>query len=206
MTISCFAATASKDIPRALGIYAFFLDLVSPSKIGLAGRGPWTDEHLTRAREALLDRCNLQAKVYSSIQFTGNISERDKHPHLTRSLSIEAWPIAPQLFEDISTSLPLNSVRTYASVLHASFMLNPPVYVGITQKQTLRERYNQHRADYQGGLDVNTFGGRLLASGIEWDDVIFACIPFQETIDDAITLPKLERHLQAVTTPILSIR
>lgn len=204
MTFQSFSDSKALDIPRQQGVYAFFLNLVSPSKVGLAGKGPWSDDVLERARTALINRCRRQAEILCAFSMTGMVADRQRIEHLSPTLHISARPNVPTSFIQELGELPLGCVREYVNLVHSSCVFNPPIYVGITTRQTLRERYEQHRSAFLSGPGDTSFGTRLRDAEIEWDDILFACIPFDKASDQVEILSTLERHLQALTKPVLS--
>lgn len=207
MTFSLFSDGASDRIPASQGLYAFFLDLVSPAKIGLGGRGPWSDEVLLKAKRSLIEKVKLQAKAMNSIALSGVLREVEKGEHLRIAYSLTAVRSEFQHLIDEVRALPIESVREYAFLLHQAAAITQPIYVGITVDQTLKERYVQHRtAHFSFGTTDSAFGVRLRNIGVEWDDVLFGCVSFETAVNPSLVLATLERHLHSLAHPVLSIR
>lgn len=205
--LQLFEESNSNQIPAQQGLYAFFIDSISPSKIGLQGIGPWSTESLEKAKATLIDRCQKQIQILNSLELNGLIGETEKDRHLQISYAINAYQKSDtDLIEEIE-NIPLGMVREYASFMHSSAIMSQPIYVGIAVAQTLKERYKQHkRSYYSDQADQNIFGARLRKNRIGWDDLIFGCIPLNSSEEVKYMLPALEKHLHAITHPVLSIR
>jgi hypothetical protein len=205
MQYKLFADARRDEIPRQQGVYAFFLDLVSPGKIGLAGRGPWSEETLALAKEALLRRLRLQLQVFSSVELTGSLEQADKYGPVRAVYAMTAAKLQTSEVAEGVERLPIDAIRDYAQLVHETSAFAQPIYVGIAYDQTLSERYEQHRGSHRGEGDAG-FGARLRTLGIEWDDVVFACSPFVGQSGNGPLLRQVERTLHAAAHPILSIR
>lgn len=205
MQPAVFTESLASRIPRAQGLYAFYLDLVSPGKLGLNGRGPWSRQQLERAKDVLLLRVKKQIALLRSVRLSGEVRELEKRDHLALRVKIlgeETW--ATSLLEELQ-ALPVTLVKDYAGLLRQSAIMIQPVYVGITKEQSLYERYRQHRRDHLVSTDQSKFGVRLRNAGIDWDDLVFACIPFYRGQDQFQLLATLERHFQLLARPVLSV-
>lgn len=205
MHYKIFADSISREIPKQQGVYAFFLDLISPGKIGLAGKGPWSEAILERARASLLRRIRLQSQVFCAVELTGNLAQSDKFGPVQTSFSLNARKAQSiDLAEEIS-GIASEAIRDYAQLVHDTITFAQPIYVGIAYEQTLFERYLQHRTSHRGDGELG-FGSRLRGMGIDWDDVVFACQSFESQSADRNLFRQVERTLHSITHPILSIR
>lgn len=201
-----FTDSQARDIPRLQGIYAFFLDLISPAKIGLAGKGPWDEVTLLKAKLSLLRRAHKQMAVAHSAELNGLLAET----HKTGPLQAAYWMTAKKQSQFDSMQeleqLDLAGVREYAEIIHETVTFAQPLYVGITYEQTLLERYVQHRSAFQSGAATSGFGARVRDLEIDWDDLLFACKPLAQPTTNRPMLRKAERHLHALTHPICSLK
>lgn len=205
MQYKIFADSTSRDIPKQQGVYAFFLDLISPGKIGLAGKGPWSPAILERARASLLRRIRLQAQVFCAVELAGALEQADKFGPVQALYSLNAKKTQSiDLAEEIS-DIAAEAIRDYAQLVHDTITFAQPIYVGIAYDQTLHDRYLQHRTGHRGDGEIG-FGSRLRSLGIDWDDVVFACQSFESQSADRSLFRQVERTLHSITHPILSIR
>jgi hypothetical protein len=206
MQYDTFTDSSSQRIPRRQGMYAFFLDLVSPAKIGLAGKGPWDEATLKLAKSSLLRRIEKQMAVVHSVDLAGLLVQPTKFGPLQTAFSMNArkksqFDVAAELKE-----LSLSSVREYSAIIHDTATFAQPLYVGITYDQTLLERYRQHRASYFSPESDSGFGARIRELAVEWDDLIFSCRPINVPVVDGFALRTAERQLQSITHPICSLK
>ena len=192
-------------IPKKQGLYAFFLDLISPAKIGLAGRGPFSEDTLCRARASLLARVERHFNVLSAIPLEGLIRDGLRQQHLQATYLITATRHNQYDFRSDICGLPLEQIRPYSELLRSTVAYAQPIYVGLTFDQTLHVRYRQHMADHDAGASKNTFGGRLKRLGIAWDDVTFTCLPTESESLTRQLLATAERYLHATAMPLLSV-
>jgi hypothetical protein len=205
MQFKTFTDANSREIPRMQGIYAFFLDLVSPSKIGLAGRGPWEPGTLEKSKAALIRRVERQLSICNLAELSGSMAECEKSGPLQITYLISAKK--QSRFSPVELDqLPLECVREYAEILHDTAIFSQPIYVGITYEQTLIERYEQHRSAFYLPSSESGFGSRFRQMEVDWDDLVFACKPLPQPSSNTISLRKAERHLHSLTNPICSLK
>ena len=201
-----FTDSEAKNIPRLQGVYAFFLDLISPAKIGLAGKGPWDEITLEKAKLSLLRRAQKQMTIAHSAELNGLLAESNKAGPLQVAYSM----IAKKQGQFNSTQelevLEISKIREYAEIIHETVTFAQPLYVGITYEQTLFERYVQHRNAFQSNSVTSGFGARDRELELDWDDILFCCKPLTHPTTSRPTLRKAERHLHALTHPICSLK
>ena len=194
------------EIPKSPGIYAFFLDLMSPAKIGLAGRGPWNQEKLELAKAALIGRAEIHAEIMHSISLKGELKDANKATHLGVAYTTEARKAKGFQPSKELANLSLEAVRDYAQLMHSIAIFSQPVYVGITYSQTLRDRHEQHRRAFFGGEDSLGFGARVSAWKLDWDDLIFSYHSLANPTVSLSTLVLAEKHMQSIVHPIFSLK
>jgi hypothetical protein len=205
MQLTVYKNSEERLIPKGQGIYAFFLDLMSPAKIGLVGQSGFTEAQLTTARDSLHRRVEKALRIYRSSQLEGEIRELKKGTHFAKFFRMQAEEMAPlRVLEDLAGMRP-QQLMSYLMVARFTTLFAPPIYVGITREQTLQERYRQHKYNFDSQEQKGSFGARLRESGFDWDDIVFACIEFSQGEDDSTVLRILERHLQAISNPMLSL-
>jgi hypothetical protein len=200
-----FTTQTEAKIPTTQGIYAFFLHNISISKVGFRGEGPYTENEEQVAKKALLKRVHQGIDFARSSELNGEIYETSKAQHIRRKYSIHAKEICGVDISENISSLDGKNLKDYISVCEFIPFFTNPIYVGITSEQTLQKRYFQHKKAYETGDTKSMFGGRLIESGLSWYDIVFACVPFETPVSNDVLL-KLEKHLQALTRPTLSLR
>lgn len=194
-------------IPKLPGLYAFFVDYrYVVRSIAPRPPGPVNLQDLL-AKAVRANICgnppDLCLKVTKMTAFGSNFAVRATH-------AIAVQDKAPQLQKPNASEL--------AKVLAKCSLLARPVYVGITETQTLYDRYLQHRRKYRR-LKKNTAGKtlpkdrlqyerggklfhRLVRRKVEFRDLIFACVPLSAA--EIIYADYVEKVLHAVASPPLS--
>lgn len=193
------------EIPRTQGLYAFYLDTISPTKVGLLGDGNFGDHQLERAKNNLISRIRKLIVFMRSSAFGGTIKGEEQSLHISRQFQLKAQEIPPLSVIDYIELLPPEHIYSYLQLANHLALFAQPIYVGITKEQTLYDRYAQHKRDHESGNDTSKYGVRLRMAGFDWDDVIFSCVEFRTVGEELQILSALEKHLQAISTPILSL-
>jgi hypothetical protein len=206
MSLDFYSESSETEIPNAPGLYAFYLDMLSPAKIGLGGRGPFMKEQLADARERLIVRVKRRQALIQQRRLFGELTEDKPGGHLRRVYSIEAEVCTDLEYVDAST-VPLSEIREFASVLSRCMIFDKPIYVGITNDQSLRQRYTQHKSDFYSELQSGaTFGSRFQNAGGDWDDLKFGCVQLDSTVFGTKSVGRLEKLIQSLTRPTYSMR
>ncbi|WP_157652672.1 hypothetical protein [Burkholderia ubonensis] len=194
-----------EEIPESPGFYAFYLNVMTPQKVGLIGNRPALADERDVVGRNIVNRLGRVLKLFRNQKYKGMISTGQRGKHIVHRLVLDASEQAPvEIFEDVEK---LNAEDQLMYLRYASGLATflHPIYVGITVEQTLKARYAQHRFDFdgveKGALD---FGSRVRASGFEWDDLVFSCIPFEGGGDPRRVLRLLEKQLQALARPVFS--
>lgn len=206
MQIKTFTSIGAEEIPRTQGLYAFFLSNISPGKLGLRGGGPHTKEDLENARNNLLKRVSESVNLFQGATFRGGFVENKKLSHMQRRFVVDVEEEANVDFIEYIKGIKHEDLFSYINVASLMPFFTPPIYVGITKNQTLYERYFQHKSDFESNLEKSSFGTRLKGSNVRWSDIVFTCIEFGVTEDNSFLLNILEKHLQSITRPVLSVR
>lgn len=137
--------------------------------------------------------------------YTGLLSERRKGRHVGQSIQIAGAARTDTL--DSITALTSHQLQTISewTELWTSFI--PPLYVGITEDQTLRARLEQHQYNMENVTkeSARTLGTRLRAYGLAWSDISVSWIAAGDR-QELQALRPLERLLHAITLPVLSHR
>ena len=196
-----------KQIPKDPGVYAFFVDFryvvrsVAPRPAGLIN----VKDVLAKAVRANVcgNPPDFNLKVTKMTEF-GSVYQ----VQATHAISVQ----------DANPQLQKAAAGQLARVLAKCSLLARPVYVGITDQQTLYERYQQHRGKYNrlkkataaGTIPTDRLrysrGGklfhRLVKRQVEFRDLIFACVPLSTA--EIGYAEFVEKILHALAAPPLS--
>jgi len=204
--LNSFTLYNSEKIPKSQGLYAFYLNSISKEKVGLLGRGPFSEGELTKARGKIVYKITKACNFLRSTKLEGVIKDNRFSSTINNSYRITALEEYSNDFIGKIENIPLNSLLAYLSLLKYTPLFSQPIYVGIIKRQTLYDRYHQHMKNHETNEGSNNFGRRLSGSGFQWDEVIFSCIEFHHTEEDLDLLDIIEKQMQVITQPILSIR
>lgn len=205
MFINAYSENNFENIPQTQGLYAFFLNAISPAKIGLVGNNVFTDDQLLRAKKVLLKKVKKLSSFYRSNKLLGAVSCVDKSQHISEKYIVTAIEEYPESVVEMVDNTNLYDIYRFANLVASFPLLTQPIYIGITKKQTLYERYNQHKYNYYSHTDGKSFGSRLNSFGFDWDDVVFACNEFRIAEDNMEILSMLEKYFLTISKPVLSI-
>ena len=206
MKVTAYAIDNFKKIPKKQGLYAFYLDLTSPVKIGLLGRGPFNECKLEVSKKILIKRVKKLINLVRSSTLEGHIREVGRGEHILRTYNLDATETYTGNLVNFLESIPLDSLLEYSQMTQKLSLFSQPIYVGITKDQTLYGRYTQHKNNYENSSDNSKFGVRLKNSGFDWEDLVFGCVAFDVSSENSNILNILEKQLQAVANPPLSIK
>lgn len=181
-----------EDVPLEPGIYAWFYDFNA-----LRGLVPDKDKFIKELAGV------AQRLRYPELDgsLRGQFSERFKG-HLEHRIDIPE-KLLSSLFAD-------QGLRdSFVSVLAAFTPLGNPIYIGITEAQTLRARYTQHIKAYEDArknpaADKRVLGARHFERDISPRNLIFGCLPV--TITGLRDVKMAETLLNRLFRPILGRR
>lgn len=199
------------EIPDTKGIYAFFLDF------SYLQRGMGNSYGSSASLNTLLEK-SIQANTLCKPKDVEiNLYGRSKINTLQLSSKHKIY-VDERSTNELGDENQENTLAI-ARVLARCSLLTTPLYVGITDKQTFNQRFNQHRdmlnqvklqhreqqlvfdddnAFEQGGK----FPEKLAKRKIEFRDLLFVCLELTE--EEIGEIKYLERFLQALINPPLS--
>jgi len=193
-------------IPKNQGIYAFYINMISPAKIGLIGNEGFSNDELLNAKKLLIRRFKKYLAFIRSDKLVGNLVEEGKAEHVSRKYSIIANGYTSSGSLEKMMALSLDEIYKYAKISELLSIFAQPIYVGITTNQTLFDRYIQHKNDFEYGTDKPSFGLRMRKNGLDWDDLLFSCVELGTDTHNKNIISALEKQLQSVSMPLLSVR
>ncbi len=192
-------------IPEEKGIYAFFLNLEYLTRTR-ARKDVTVSSHIEKAVRAHTI-CNPSAakfRMYRRGQFNSSFSLDPAHV-----IHVAGLP----------KTLPPADFRAFASTLAKCTMITSPLYIGITESQTFRQRFGQHQQRFERhkdetyerghqpeGHDMYTRGGefyhKLVRRRLEFRDLRLVCVPLEK--EEMQHCKHVEKFLHAIVCPSLS--
>lgn len=204
MSLQIFSSENCGQIPERAGVYAFFYNPYQPNRLGLYGEFPGA-ERVLEARRALRKKLDIFSKLLAQMSL---VTHANLYSPGGRGLGRFAGALerVDLTLQDLNVdSMGDSEFVEFVRMAEQAAPFLQPIYCGMTIGQGLATRYGQHFADYRSGRS-GTFGGRMAASGLDWDDLAFQCIPVRPAAEAAASVANLERHLLMYANPILSIK
>ena len=195
-----------RDIPNSPGIYIFRLNILIPFELGIRPNSDLRSESLTNeVKRKLTSRLDKLEKVVLSNELEGQIRNKGKKFTFNQT-SIVSIKNLQSIIKKSKTKI--NSIKDVGEFCEILAVLNeiiPPLYVGITYDQTLKERYSQHKNDWLNNR-FGKFGARLKSQNISWSEVGFFAKSINISSINKDELKFTEELFHYFTNPILSIR
>lgn len=187
--------------PEAPGVYAFHLCAIRLATVGLDGVDRQSNQALKAARAnciTILRRIlDLQQRHYD-----GYLREVDAYSSHGTTLAIEGQVAYTAYLQDRVNAIDHSEIVEFVHAAASLATILPPVYVGITDKQSIHTRYRQHKNDHARRRE-HTFGGRLALAGFQWSDVVFSFVPGSNLRVSRQTLAALETYIHFFSRPRL---
>lgn len=191
-------------IPERPGVYFFYLDNITGCKLGLYRNTSHSNDDLELAKRAMLKKMNFTLNFLRGSRLEGHLVEKNRSKYFRKSFSISALEVVAKNLISEMENIPIFEIQGFIELIEKTALMNKPIYIGITENQTLKERYCQHRANYADSVE-GTFGGRLRISGLSWGDTSFSFVEMGIRLaDNSSILKNLEKYLQGVCDPVLS--
>lgn len=202
-----YSPEQAEHIPKTQGIYAFYVVPMTLAALGLYRDTEPNRKEAEVARKILRRRLRALAEILQPPKMTGRIKAHHTRGPLRINYDLECDPVPILRWVERIDSIPRGEIKPLAQLMASTGLFLTPVYVGVATRQTLSDRYTQHRQDYYssqaGGAN---FGSRLYESGIEWGEVLFSCCPIEmgTRLSDA-TLMFAEDYFHALARPKFSL-
>lgn len=189
------SSAQAQDIPDEPGVYGFFPLLASRQRVGIIGRPPFCDAVLLNAKANLQRRLRRIQDIFVSKELTGIVKQNGKGRDLAQaySVSLKNYDIDDVLAVIETVEGP--TIPGLVDTLERASLMLGPIYAGMTRMQTLAQRYSQHRADYHAQTKRDVFAARLIQSGLQWDDLMFGCVPVTLGSSDIRTVERIMHML-----------
>jgi len=187
------------NAPFSGGIYAFHLRLIRNARVGIGfGNDP---QDIARAKAALAMLVRRVEDLELTGTFAGTLGEKESYDAHGRNIELTGVSPRTNYLGQQIADVDQEQIPSFVRTLEALSAFVPPLYVGIALKQTLQDRYKQHRRDYEAGPSDRTFGGRIAAAGLDWTDLSYSCVP-QETLRlNDTSIKSLENYIQFICRP-----
>lgn len=197
--------TNAHRIPDRSGLYSFTFNPFKLRRLGLFRDRPASEAVVAAARALLQSRLDTYDLIASQERAEGTLkhfSAAGRQLRPLRASLVSGRELTTQtLAAQVSDADFLEFLRTAS----AGSRFQPPLYVGMTDKQTLKARYRQHHSNYLAAAE-NTFGGRLIVAGINWEDLDFQCVEASFSNSDAGAIGFAEQLLIQMAEPKLNKR
>ena len=198
-TVDEFELSRTRETP---GVYAFHLRAIRRASVGLRGKGPFAEKELMAARSNCVRILERILSLETKRMFRGHFSEPESYPGQGRAFDLTGQITYTHSLRNAIEGIPLRDIPGFVRSAETVATLLPPLYVGITIRQSVQERYEQHKNNHSNRR-AGTFGGRLATIGFHWGDVLFS-FASQETLDIGnTTLGTLETFLHLLSRPRL---
>ena len=180
------------------GIYGFFLRFPSNLELGL------TDDNVNLDRTKALMLCQIVSieRGLHKMPLEGILSNSKLGEHIRSSYSLRADPMKRSssiadlkkldFWDDLEGQLML------ADILRESVKKCKPLYIGLAEKQTIRDRISSH---YEMR---SVFGKKIKENNIGWDILGFSFISIDPKYYNKKNIRSFEKMLQRLTNPIFS--
>src|SRR5690606_9675593 len=127
----------------------------------------------------LKGRIEKYQKILHSSVWLGML-ETKKHHASNRILRLEENAELKKIELDLAEVKTPSHMKALIEAFNLGFIFSGPVYIGVTEHQTIRVRYLQHKSAYLGSDTGSSFGNRVREAGIEWSDLAFGYIEMKE--------------------------
>jgi hypothetical protein len=181
------------------GLYFFKLRFPSNYELGLMPDRAADLQHVLRTAAAYIEKVE---KIATYGPLTGELSDGEKAPHMQTLYHLSAAVISTATIRTSVDQLVRNSASrgkldAALGILRLFFDYVSPLYIGMTERQSLSDRLNQHTS---GGTLLYE---RLALCGIDWTELTFCCLPLDEL--NRTEVRALEKLFQSFCKPRLSI-
>jgi hypothetical protein len=192
-----------RGIRNAGGLYAFHLRLIRPGRVG-------TEDRSNIDNEKIRDRFKSLAKRVADLEFSGTyfglLSQEQQYDTHGLAIRLQGQCQGVDFLSNLISDVPDSELLDFVTAISAVTPYLPPLYVGIAVKQSLQDRYNQHRRDFEAGPSNDTFGGRLADAGLDWSDLLFSAIPSHRLRLSGNSTHALEKYIHYLSRPRLGRR
>ncbi|WP_417664240.1 hypothetical protein [Pseudidiomarina donghaiensis] len=194
------------NISHGQGLYFFRPGLLRKQTLGLRGNSGYSKEQLAVAKSVLIKNIDTLVAIYSDRELKGMIGEASKNENNSLLLKLVATPYTGSQLTALKSRLAtLEPSEDLFNCLEKLEHGLPPIYVGITKKQSLYSRYEQHRDNFYNRT-VNTFGGRVARYIPQWYHLSFYTVEFPVNYADGSLLDFFEDLLHVTSKPVFSLR
>jgi hypothetical protein len=182
------------------GVYSFSLRFPSDYELGLSSARKFD---LATVNSLISVTLNRYRRAHDRSRLLGMIQGNAVGEHLRVTYELfgrHRTQVSPgELFTSFFSQEPaasVNELQTIVGVLRAFCATLPPLYVGMTCRQSLRDRLNQHLS---GSTQLSEHLKRIK---LDWTELIFVCAPLELASDEHFRT--LEKVVQSLTKPPLS--
>ncbi|MXZ44429.1 MAG: hypothetical protein F4Z01_05575 [Gammaproteobacteria bacterium] len=176
---------------------------IRPTSIGLDGKGPFSNSELEIARKNCLKIVDKVLALNSKQKkLMVSIREVFSYSDLPSTVTLEGCLEPSSVLRERIAKLSLTDFEAFVNTIYSLPTILPPIYVGVTTKQSIQTRYYQHRRNFDKRVE-GTFGGRFKDTGFQWSDLVFSYVPQVSHELGSEALEALEDYIQYFSRPIL---
>lgn len=196
--------STEQALPDNPGIYYFFLSGLHRSRIPDMPNFR-CQKSLEQYVKYITHRIEWLVSLKEKIEWEGEINEK-KSPGVSGRLILsgrKAYNLE-KIKKDVADIDHPDDMGRYIAAINKAIMLSGPIYVGMTERQSISTRYGQHlRGSKSLEYKQKNFGERLSRFGISWGDLAIGYIEY--SWQDIGLARKVERVFHTITNPFLSV-
>lgn len=202
--LNYYSFDQSENIPSEPGVYSFLYNPYDPRALNIYVTEEPSENTVERAKESLSNKLQIYRTAQQTMRLQMECQVRSASDRVfgkfAGSLQTDSSAREPDFdFGDNQTFI------DFLNLANSLSLLMQPLYCGITEEQTLRERYKQHRGDFDSKTP-GTFGGRLANYQFNWEDLLFLPVPSMGLARHNEAVRLLETQLITFSNAIFSNR
>lgn len=191
-------------LPDRPGVYFFFLSALHRSRVPEPPEFS-CNKALGEYLDYMIFRIEKFVRLSEGMVWRGYIKEEERKS-LGGRLDLEGRRVfdVNRIKLDIRRISCPEDMRVYVGSLNKAIILSGPIYVGMTEKQSIATRYGQHLRDSLSlDSEQKRFGNRLCSLGVSWGDLAIGYIDLPWGA--AGLSRKIESGFHSITSPFLSV-
>lgn len=185
------------------GVYAFHLHALRPASVGL---DPTKSNSRVDIKRAHANCLRILEKVtrFTAQQRRLKVEVREiGYSSLPFGVTLEGCIEPTSSLQELVQKLDINEFEKFIGTIFLLPTILPPLYVGVTTRQSIETRYFQHKSDFLNQVQ-GTFGGRFSESEFDWNDLVFSYLPNSSSpASSGQSLRVLEKYIHFFSRPIL---
>jgi hypothetical protein len=190
-----------EEIPdKKSGVYSFYLRFPTDYEFGLSN-----NISLDVVAKNIVRKLNEFEHLLNNVSLYGTVQDNKLSNHLMKNYKAvldSDHSLANREFESIFMELARNPskmpMKETLRAIRTAFNFATPVYIGMTDRQSLRKRLQQHLSG------SSQFSERLTENNLGWNDLLYRCVAVDRFYLESSA--EVERMIQLIFKPALSLR